>query len=166
MSSGPLPTHIEGELTNTDTNTSSPSSSLSPSFTDDTTILDADFWLHTLDQTDSTSGISWESEFDAPAAAANLVGVLGADHPTDSTALPSVPAEMSTDAEASATLNLALSPLDGQTLEDQLMSIFNDMVDEFGATSDQPSIMDAQVTTPVWPWASKETTAPSSIAIF
>jgi len=163
MSTGPLPTHIEGELANTGTNTPSPSSSLS-SFTDDTTSLDADFWLHALDQTDSSMGISWESEFDAPTAAANLVAVLGANHPTDSTALSSVPAEVSTDAEASATLNLPLS-LDGQTLEDQLMNIFNDMVDGFGATSDQPSIMDAQVTTPAWPWASNETTAPS-IAIF
>ncbi|KAF9516194.1 hypothetical protein BS47DRAFT_1360489 [Hydnum rufescens UP504] len=154
-----LPNSSNGDFADTS------SSSLSPS-TDDITGMDADFWLHAFDQTEDPKGTSWEAELGTPTATADLDALLGADRPTDPTASPSAPVEASTATEVATSLNLLLSSLDGQALEDQLMGIFNDTVDEFGFPSDEPPMGGAEVATPAWPWMSIETAAPSSVAIF
>jgi hypothetical protein len=128
--------------------------------------MDADFWLHAFDQTEAPKGSSWEAELSTPTATADLDALLGADRPTDLTALPSAPVEASTTTEVATSLNVLLSSLDGQALEDQLMGIFNEAVDEFGFPSDEPSMGGAEVATPAWPWMSIEAAAPSSVAIF
>jgi len=124
--------------------------------------MDADFWLHAFDRTEAPKGTSWEAELGTPTATADLDALLGADRPTDPTALPFAPVAT----EVATSLNLLLSSLDGQALEDQLMGIFNDTVDEFGFPSDEPPMGGAEVATPAWPWMSIETAAPSSVAIF
>jgi len=128
--------------------------------------MDADFWLHAFDQTEASKGTSWEAELGTPTTEADLDALLGADRPTDPTALLSAPVEASTTTEVATSLSLLLSSLDGQALEDQLMGIFNDTVDEFGFPSDESPMRGAEVATPAWPWMSIETAPPSSVAIF
>lgn len=160
----------------------SASSSFTSSFEDSNNTngtTDTDFWLHALDQQASDASTSFATNgFDGPKAAADLVvALMGADRPTHA-AMPTFESLQQTPStsDLDAALNVS-EPVDGQTLEQQLMGLFNDMVDgmltneapvlkareDDGQTESAIDVDTDMTSTLAWPWTST-LEAPSTLA--